>query len=537
MASLTPTEKYNIISRNLQEVLGKEQIETILAERDLNIYWGTAPTGKPHLGYFVAMTKIADFLEAGCHITVLIADIHAFLDNMKAPMELVDKRAAYYTELIKATLTAIGVPTEKLKFVLGSSYQLTAEYSLANMKLCSKTTERDAKKAGAEVVKQVESPLLSGLMYPGMQALDEEFLGVDAQFGGVDQRKIFVFAEKMLPMIGYKKRSHLMNVMVPGLAGPKMSSSDPDSKIDLLEAPEDVKRKLSKAFCEEGNITENGILSFVKTVLFPLGSMNGKSPSFSILRPEKFGGDVTYTTYEDLENDFRDKKVHPGDLKKAVTEAINVLLAPIRKWFDNDELRALTEAAYPSPKPEVKAKPVKANKAPTNANLAVDISRVDIRVARILEAKVHDANPNSYISTVDCGNGDIRTVVSGLAKYIPLEEMQNRLVCAVCNLKPGKFQGVLSSAMLLAGSSADDSVVELLQPPAGLEAGDLIEFEGFAQVDRSSPEKLNPKHMIFEKVSAEFAISPAGLALYKDLEFKTKAGPVGLKSLKEGRIR
>lgn len=41
MASLTPTEKYNIISRNLQEVLGKEQIETILAERDLNIYWGT----------------------------------------------------------------------------------------------------------------------------------------------------------------------------------------------------------------------------------------------------------------------------------------------------------------------------------------------------------------------------------------------------------------------------------------------------------------------------------------------------------------
>lgn len=39
--SLTPAEKYNIITRNLQEVLGKEQIESILAERDLNIYWGT----------------------------------------------------------------------------------------------------------------------------------------------------------------------------------------------------------------------------------------------------------------------------------------------------------------------------------------------------------------------------------------------------------------------------------------------------------------------------------------------------------------
>ncbi|KAG0002064.1 hypothetical protein BGZ80_002936 [Entomortierella chlamydospora] len=535
MASLTPAEKYSIISRNLQEVLGKEQIETILAERDLNIYWGTAPTGKPHLGYFVPMTKIADFLEAGCHITILIADIHAFLDNMKAPMELVGKRAEYYTELIKATLTSIGVPIDKLKFVLGSSYQLTAEYSLANMKMCSKTTEHDAKKAGAEVVKQVANPLLSGLMYPGMQALDEEFLGVDAQFGGVDQRKIFVLAEKMLPALGYKKRSHLMNTMVPGLAGPKMSSSDPDSKIDLLEAPQDVKRKLGRAFCEEGNIAENGVLAFVKTVLFPLRSMNGKSPVFTILRPEKFGGDVTYTTYEALEEDFKEKKVHPGDLKNAVADAINELLGPIRKWFDNDKLRQLTEDAYPTPKPEVKA--VKSNKPAANANLPVDISRVDIRVARIVEAKVHEANPNSYVSTVDCGNGDVRTVVSGLAKYVPLEEMQNRLVCAVCNLKPGKFQGILSSAMLLAGSNADDSVIELLQPPAGLEAGDLIEFEGYGQVDRSSPEKLNPKHLIFEKVSADFKISPDGHALYKELQFKTKAGPVTLKSLKEGRIR
>lgn len=58
------------------------------------------------------------------------------------------------------------------------------------------TTEHDAKKAGAEVVKQVDSPLLSGLVYPLLQALDEEYLQVDAQFGGVDQRKIFTFAEK-----------------------------------------------------------------------------------------------------------------------------------------------------------------------------------------------------------------------------------------------------------------------------------------------------------------------------------------------------
>ncbi len=110
-------------------------------------------------------------------------------------------------------------------------------------RLASVVTEHDARKAGAEVVKQVEDPLLSGLIYPGLQALDEhvllhrkqhcnispthvrmmslffliQYLGVDAQFGGVDQRKIFTYARKYLPKLGYEKRAHLMNPMVPGL--------------------------------------------------------------------------------------------------------------------------------------------------------------------------------------------------------------------------------------------------------------------------------------------------------------------------------
>lgn len=87
------------------------------------------------------------------------------------------------------------------------------EYTLDVYRLSSIVTEHDAKKAGAEVVKQVSNPLLSGLLYPGLQTLDEHHLKVDAQFGGVDQRKIFTFAEKYLPMLGYEKRVHLMNPM------------------------------------------------------------------------------------------------------------------------------------------------------------------------------------------------------------------------------------------------------------------------------------------------------------------------------------
>ena len=93
---LTPSEKYELITRNLDEVVGEEDIKKVLNERSLKVYWGTATTGKPHIAYFVAMSKIADFLRAGCEVTILFADLHAVLDNMKAPWELVNLRVEYY---------------------------------------------------------------------------------------------------------------------------------------------------------------------------------------------------------------------------------------------------------------------------------------------------------------------------------------------------------------------------------------------------------------------------------------------------------
>src|SRR5207248_2756483 len=135
---------------------------------------GTATTGRPHCGYFVPMVKLAHFLRAGCHVKVLLADIHAFLDNLKAPIDLVNLRAEYYRFVVTALLKSIGVPIDKLEFVLGSSYQLSKEYTMDVFKLSSVVTDHDAKKAGAEVVKQSDNAPLSGLIYPLMQALDEE---------------------------------------------------------------------------------------------------------------------------------------------------------------------------------------------------------------------------------------------------------------------------------------------------------------------------------------------------------------------------
>ena len=75
--SLLPAnEKYKLITQNLEEVLGDERLRRILEERDLRLYWGTATTGRPHIGYFVPMIKIADFLHAGCEVQLYFEIIY-----------------------------------------------------------------------------------------------------------------------------------------------------------------------------------------------------------------------------------------------------------------------------------------------------------------------------------------------------------------------------------------------------------------------------------------------------------------------------
>ncbi|CAL9732870.1 tyrosine--tRNA ligase, cytoplasmic [Monosporozyma unispora] len=360
--TVDPQVAFDLITKNLQEVLNPQIIKNVLEveKRHLKLYWGTAPTGRPHCGYFVPMTKLADFLKAGCEVTVLLADLHAFLDNMKAPLEVVNYRAKYYELTIKAILRSINVPIEKLHFVLGSSYELTSEYTLDIFKMANIVSQNDAKRAGADVVKQVANPLLSGLIYPLMQALDEEYLKVDAQFGGVDQRKIFVLAEENLPSLGYKKRAHLMNPMVPGLGqGGKMSASDPNSKIDLLEEPKVVKKKINSAFCSPGNVEENGLLSFIEFVVQPIQALKFGDNHFEFFidRPEKFGGPITFKSFAELKQAFRDEKLSPPDLKTGVADAINALLAPLREEFAaNPEFQEAEKKGYPV---EVKVKKTK----------------------------------------------------------------------------------------------------------------------------------------------------------------------------------
>ena len=159
-------------------------------------------------------------------------------------------------------------------------------------------------------------------MYAPLQVLDEEHLKVDAQLGGVDQRKIFVLAEKYLPRLGYSKRAHLMNVMLPGFKKAKMSSSDDHSKISLLDSASTIQCKITKAFCEPANVTSNALLSIAKHIIFPSGQqIHCKDSSAAV---------VTFSNYEKVEEAYTAMKIHPGDLKDALAICLQNLLKPIR---------------------------------------------------------------------------------------------------------------------------------------------------------------------------------------------------------------
>nr|MBT4247261.1 tyrosine--tRNA ligase [Candidatus Woesearchaeota archaeon] len=339
-------DKYKLITRNLQEVVGDEELMQILEQGDLKLYWGTAPTGKPHVALFCPIVKIGDFLKAGCKVKILFADLHAYLDDQKSMWEQLEHRTEYYEFMIKEMLKSIGVPIDKLEFVKGTDYQLGPEYSLDVYKLAALTSFKDSKKAGAEVVKQSDNPKMSSLLYPILQSLDEHYLEVDAQFGGVDQRKIFMFAREYLGKVGYSKRIHLMNPMIPGLTGDKMSSSEEASKIDLLDDVKTVVKKMNKAYCEEGVIEGNGVLAFLKNIIFPI--LDNKEESFVIKRDEKYGGDLTFEDYGKVECDFKEKKLHPADLKSGVAAELNKILEPLRKAYEADEkIQFTTSLAYP----------------------------------------------------------------------------------------------------------------------------------------------------------------------------------------------
>ncbi|KAG2661262.1 hypothetical protein PVAP13_1KG494300 [Panicum virgatum] len=168
------------------------------------------------------------------------------------------------------------------------------------------------------------------------------------------------------------------------------------------------------------------------------------------------------------------------------------------------------------------------------AEAEVSIVKLDIRVGLIRKAEKHPDADSLYVEEIDVGEEAPRTVVSGLVKYIPLEEMQNRKVCVLCNLKPVAMRGIKSHAMVLAASSDDHTKVELVEPPADAAVGERVTFAGHSGEPEAS---LSGKSKVWEKLAADLHSNGELVACYKDVPFTTSAGVCKVKTLANAEIR
>uniref|UniRef100_A0A0E0E2D4 methionine--tRNA ligase n=2 Tax=Oryza meridionalis TaxID=40149 RepID=A0A0E0E2D4_9ORYZ len=169
-----------------------------------------------------------------------------------------------------------------------------------------------------------------------------------------------------------------------------------------------------------------------------------------------------------------------------------------------------------------------------NAEVDVTVAKLDIRVGLIRKAQKHPDADSLYVEEIDVGEEAPRTVVSGLVKFIPLEEMQNRKVCVLCNLKPVVMRGIKSHAMVLAASNENHTKVELVEPPESAAVGERVAFAGYSGEPEAS---LNAKSKTWEKLSADLHSNGELVACYKDAPFTTKAGVCKVKSIANGEIR
>ncbi len=311
-------DAYERVTRNTVEIVTEDDLRSLLNKPTKKVYAGYEPSGEIHLGHLVTVNKLVDLQAAGFEVIVLLADVHAFL-NRKGTMEKVQELADYNRRCFE------GLGLKNVRYVLGSDLQLNRDYELLVLQLSQQITLNRATRSMDEVGRQMDHPTVSQMIYPIMQMADIAMLGADAAVGGIDQRKIHMLAREHLVNFGYPAPVCIHTPILNGIDGKKMSSSQ-GNYISVADTEEEIKKKCQKAFCPP-EIPENPVLQIFQHHIFP------RLPGITIKRPEKFGGDRTFSSYLDLENAYGKGEVHPMDLKKSCGDSLIEILAPVRDYI------------------------------------------------------------------------------------------------------------------------------------------------------------------------------------------------------------
>jgi tyrosyl-tRNA synthetase len=352
--NLTIDQRVNLVKQVGEEITTEAELKSLLEKNEnLIAYDGFEPSGKIHLAQgIVRAINVNKMIEAGFTFKMLVADWHAWANHkMGGDLEKIQIVGKYFIEVWKAS----GMNLDKVEFVWASDLVKKEGYWDMLMKMSTKVNIPRVLRT-TQIMGRSESDTLtaSQILYPLMQATDIFMLNARVAQLGMDQRKVNMLARELAEDLNTWKPIIVSHHMMLGLLSPegkvegeeavdrairmKMSKSKPDSAIFMQDSVEDVNRKIRQAWCPEGVVEENPVLEYCKYIVF------NKEAKMLIERPEKFGGNVEYNSYAELEKDYADKKLFPLDLKNALAKYINNYLDPIRKHFtENEEARKLKE--------------------------------------------------------------------------------------------------------------------------------------------------------------------------------------------------
>ncbi|MCL2134619.1 MAG: tyrosine--tRNA ligase [Candidatus Bathyarchaeota archaeon] len=339
-----------------EEVVTVDDLRYLLETEDHPVaYGGWEPSGLVHLGTGVICAyKMKDFVEAGIRFKVFLASWHAYLNNkLGGDLSLIRKAA----DLFRHSWIALGVPVDKVEFIYYDELYKSIDYWARVLKISKElTVARTIRTLEIAGRKEGEARYVSDYLYTPMQVADIFEMEVKICQLGMDQRKANMVGREIGEKIGHWKPVCVHHHLLQGLAKPnvwpipegqekeviasaKMSKSKPDTCVFIYDQPEVIKQKLSKAFCPERIVKHNPVLDVCKYIIFREKSV------FTVERPTKFGGNIDFQSYQELETMYVEGKLHPMDLKFGVATELGNILEPVRRYFENNsEAKACLEA-------------------------------------------------------------------------------------------------------------------------------------------------------------------------------------------------
>lgn len=337
-------DKVSVVKEVGEEIVSEEELRNLFEKKENPIaYDGFEPSGKIHIAQgLLRAINVNKLTSTGIKFKFWVADWFGMINNkMGGDLEKIKVVGEYFIEVWKAC----GMNLENVEFIWTSDFvKEHPEYWETVLKLSMNATVQRVLRCGQIMGREdsVSNPS-SQILYPLMQAADIYHLGADIAQLGMDQRKVNMLARDIFPKLNFVPPVVVSHHMLMGLTEPKtdakgieasiakkMSKSNPNSAIFMTDSEEDIKKKFKKAYCPEGESKDNPVLEYFKYIVFE------KFEKVLIERPEKFGGNLEFESYKELEKSFVKKEVHPMDLKNTCSKYINELLEPVRKHFEDD---------------------------------------------------------------------------------------------------------------------------------------------------------------------------------------------------------